>query len=1020
MDKVYSHIFSKIPETIDFDFISVKNETYKTITLENISEKSVLFTIENAEGFIFEPNQGIIPIKKRIDIKIKIKPNYANVLIANARIILDQKYSKIIRLSSIAKYPFISINKSNLDFGTIQIGHVKEQEIIITNNENVPAKFTIERTSTQPGKQPCIFYISNLTGEIPPKSNYLLKILFKPLFCLNNSYETFSLSVKGGNKLNFSCKGNCNALHTWVGVKSVNFKTVSLGSQSKKLFRIYNDSDLPTEFHIYHDNSGVFIFDINEGIIPAKSNIRINVTFRPYETIVYYQRIFCIIKNHSLFPIDLFGSCHDLLIKTPLLDMKKIEFFRLKELKGIYFSDEKKKLELYESLNALSNKNNNALEEKKELIDENIKFNIREQQKQLHKEMFWETISNTRLISFDTDLIDFNFTENRRVSEPQFLKVFNNSNEDMKVKFIYNKPINLNNLLKSLNIFNSENTIFFTIPEEKIIPAKSSEEFKVYFKPNKSEYYFYSDLPCQATFLSSEEKKNHTIQITKKLIKGYKHKTRQQLSDINKSQLSDFGKGMINQSVVLNSKTKINQLNSSLTTKSLELNKLGNNNNNISNDYFDPPITLNISLVGHSFPPGTQVFMPMYELNPKREIYFPPASIHQSLYQTLKIENKNDTPLFYKIIPDPINVFRVHNKYGLIPSHSFHLICIEFSPKETTVYRFPLRIIFNHDTQNTKTVMLNGLCTDPVIDIEGIRSEMFFAPTYVGIKTKKSLKIKNLSPISILVKINIDNMINGLVEVEENKFEMGTNLVKNINFFMTPDKTEEVSAHVTITAERIYNPNCENVGIFEPNTENKNIKEFDKRLFKKEFNIFGRGSDGVLEIKPEKLEFGTVKVGFHKKMFFSIYNPTITNFYIRLEPDYSGNYLTEENNDLSNNKNKNNYRNDISFDFMEGMLNSFCKKEINVTFEPKTRASISFKLNVYATDNTSRSKEIILSNRKEGNDSSNNDYNDINENININENDSKKEELKCSLEIHAKGDYPLIKIVDVRNKEIIL
>ena len=350
MDKVYSHIFSNIPETIDFDFISVKNETYKIMTLENISNKSVLFSIENAEGFIFEPSKGIIPIKKRIDIKIKIKPNYANVLIANARIILDQKYTKIIRLSSIAKYPFISINKNNLDFGTIQIGHVKEQELIISNNENVPAKFTIERTSTQPGKQPCMFFISNLTGEIPPKSNYLLKILFKPMFCLNNSYETFLLSVQGGNQLNFSCKGNCNSLHTWVGAKSINFKTTPLGSQVKKLFRIYNDSDLPTEFHIYHENSGVFIFDINEGIIPAKSNIRINVTFRPYETIVYYQRIFCIIRNHSLFPIDLFGSCHDLLIKTPLLDMKKIEFFRLKELKGIYFSDEKKKLELYESL----------------------------------------------------------------------------------------------------------------------------------------------------------------------------------------------------------------------------------------------------------------------------------------------------------------------------------------------------------------------------------------------------------------------------------------------------------------------------------------------------------------------------------------------------------------------------------------------------------------------------------------------------------------------------------------------
>ena len=295
MDQVYSYIFSKIPDTLDFDFISVKNETYKVITLENISTKSILFKIENAEKFIFEPQEGIIPIKKKLDIKVKINPNYATVLIANARIILDQKYTKIIRLSSIAKYPFISINKSNLDFGTVQIGHTKEQELIITNNESVPAKFSIERTSTQPGKHPNMFFISNLAGEIPPNSNYLLKILFKPVFCLNNSYETFSLSTKGGNKLFFSCRGECNPLRTWVGTKCVNFKTVPLGGQLKKLFRIYNESDLPTEFQIYHDNSGVFIFDINEGIIPAKATVRFNVTFRPYETMVYYQRIFCLI-----------------------------------------------------------------------------------------------------------------------------------------------------------------------------------------------------------------------------------------------------------------------------------------------------------------------------------------------------------------------------------------------------------------------------------------------------------------------------------------------------------------------------------------------------------------------------------------------------------------------------------------------------------------------------------------------------------------------------------------------------
>ena len=1006
MDKIYSYILSQIPETIDFDFISVKNETIKSIYLENIAEQSILFKIENAEGFIFEPNQGIIPRKKKLEIKIKIIPNLANVLVANARIILDQKYKKIIRLSSIAKYPYLSINKSNIDFGSIQIGHTNEQELIVSNNESVPARFSIERTSTQPGKQPCMFYISNMAGDIPPKSNFLIKILYKPMFPLNNSYETFLLSTKGGNKLMFSCSGYCRPLKTWVGAKTVNYKSVPLGNQIKKLFRVYNDSDIPTEFQIYHDNSGAFIFDVTEGIIPGKSNVRVNVTFRPYETMIYYQRVFCIIRNHSLFPIDLFGSCHDLLIKTPLLDMKQIELFRLKELKGLFFNTIDKKVELFDKLN---NTEKNITDEL--INDIGNESNINNQQPQLHKEMFWETFSNTRMISFDTDLIDFNFVQSGTVSEPYILKVNNNSNQDMKIKFIFDKPINLNNLIKSINIFNSENTIFFTQPEEKIIPSRSSGEFKVYFKPNKSEYYFYTDLPCQATILSAKDKKNNLLLPNISL----RNKNKQQLSDINKNQLSDFGKEMVTHSIDFNlsrnNPNKLKSLNQTGINKSIDINVNGNNNNgNGSKNYFDPPVTQCLSMVGHSFPPGTQIFMPMFELNPKKEMFFPPTTVNQSLYQTLKIENKNDTPLFYKISPDPLGIFRVYCKYGLIPSNSFHLICVEFSPKETTVYRFPLRIIFNHDSQNMKTIMLNGLCTDPVIDVEGVQKEMYFPPCYVGIKTKKTVMIKNLSPIKILVHIKIDQMQNGLIEVDEDSFEMGTNLIKKLDFYMTPSKNEEVNAHVTITAERVYDPSSENVGIYNPENKFQKDKEneFDRRIFSKEFNVLGRGSDGELRIEPEKLEFGTVKVGFHKKMSFSIYNPTITNFYIRLEPDYSGNISSTEEKNI---KNPNKQRSDISFDFMEGLLNSFCKKDISIQFEPKTRESLTFKINVYATDNTSRNKELIQPEKAKNIDMYGNNENEKEDSIS-------REEKKCTIEVNVKGDYPLIKIVDVRNNLI--
>ena len=1041
MEKICQNILSPIPDTVDFDFISIMTQTTKSIFLNNPSNQNILFKIENAESFIFEPSGGIIPHKKKLEIKIKINPNLARVLVSNARIVLENKYHKIIKLSYVAKYPFLHINKQHLEFGSIQIGKTLEKELILSNLEAVPAQFTIEHKSTQPGKQPCIFYISNLSGNIPPKSNFLLRVLYKPIFPSMNSHEIFCISTKGGNKLTFECKGSCRPLKTWVGTKCVNFKTIPLGGQMKKLFRIFNDSDSATEFQLYHDNSGAFSFDITEGIIPAKSNVRINATFRPFETIIYYQRIFCFIKNHMIFPIDLFGSCHNLLTKTPLIDYGKIEMFRYRELKGVYFSKEKnKKIKIFEGLN----KNNKTLSqfsqesgENLEIVDDFKEINkINMKQPQLHKEMFWEMNSPNRLISFDTDFIDFNFMNSGGVSEPYILKVNNNSNQDMNVKFIFDKPINLSNLIQTINIFHSENTVFFTQPEEQIIQKQSSAEFKVYFKPNKTEYYFFTNLPCQATIINNDF--NETLN------QNSNNKSKSKLMNINKNRLSEFGKELIShknsesqkiafvEKVLPKNSNKGNQK-SSLLKSYLSLGGQMNNDKKKSNHFsinnlmgsiynynneIEPPITLYLSMVGHSFPPGTQVFMPMFEFTPKKEIFFPPTSINQSLYQSLKIQNKSDTPLYYKIKPDPLNIFRVHNKYGLIPANSFHLVCLEFSPKDTTVYRFPLNIEFNHDVSNTKVIMLNGLCTDPVIEIEGVKDELYFAPCYVGIKTKKSIIIKNLSPIQIKVDIKIDKMVNGILEVDENSFDMDLNAIKKVEFTLIPQKNEEINAHILLTAERIYDPSEENIGVYNP----MNIKnDFDKRLFSREINVLGLGSDGDIQIEPKKLEFGTVKVGFHKKLSFSIFNPTITNFYIKLSPDFSGNApLDKASGDEKSEKSDIiQKRKDIKIDFLEGMLNSLCKKDINIQFEPITRVNLNFKINIYATDTIDKGKTILINKQKTIEINKNNlDESDYLKNKNSEEIMIHREELKCSLEINAKGDYPLIKIVDLRNNII--
>ena len=158
-------------------------------------------------------------------------------------------------------------------------------------------------------------------------------------------------------------------------------------------------------------------------------------------------------------------------------------------------------------------------------------------------------------------------------------------------------------------------------------------------------------------------------------------------------------------------------------------------------------------------------------------------------------------------------------------------------------------------------------------------------------KAKKSVTLKNLSPIKISVEINISPCENGVIDVNPKYLEMETNQIKTFDIFLTPSQNKEIISKLTIQAERLYDPQNENYGIFNPKVtdseNNENQKTiFDRRPYIREISILGKGSDGDLTIKPEEIDFGTVKAGFHKKLSFSIFNPTITNFYIKLVPKY--------------------------------------------------------------------------------------------------------------------------------------
>jgi hypothetical protein len=124
-------------------------------------------------------------------------------------------------------------------------------------------------------------------------------------------------------------------------------------------------------------------------------------------------------------------------------------------------------------------------------------------QLQLQKEILWETTSDTRIINFSHEHIDFHYVGNGETSSPFALTVSNNSNNKINIKWILERPIIISNLIKTVNLFQNNESIFIIQPEEIILGPNGYFDFKLYFKPNKKEYYFYSDIPCQATIFDN-------------------------------------------------------------------------------------------------------------------------------------------------------------------------------------------------------------------------------------------------------------------------------------------------------------------------------------------------------------------------------------------------------------------------------------------------------------------------------------------------------------------------------------
>jgi hypothetical protein len=80
----------------------------------------------------------------------------------------------------------------------------------------------------------------------------------------------------------------------------------------------------------------MFSFSQTEGTVKPFSFARIIVTFVPPKTGNFYERIFCMVRNHQVLHVDLMGTCFDILTKPIPLCQRHVDANRHKVIMGAH------------------------------------------------------------------------------------------------------------------------------------------------------------------------------------------------------------------------------------------------------------------------------------------------------------------------------------------------------------------------------------------------------------------------------------------------------------------------------------------------------------------------------------------------------------------------------------------------------------------------------------------------------------------------------------------------------------
>jgi hypothetical protein len=221
------------------------------------------------------------------------------------------------------------------------------------------------------------------------------------------------------------------------------------------------------------------------------------------------------------------------------------------------------------------------------------------------------------------------------------------------------------------------------------------------------------------------------------------------------------------------------------------------------------------------------------------------------------------------------------------------------------------------------------------------------------------------------------------------KAVLQANEEKNVVCTFTPLAKREYALSIPMQVTNTYDTSKDMIGYFNPGSGVAIKGHQKKEQTKYELRVFGVGNDGNVSIKPSKLDFDTVTVGFNKILSLTVINKSKTNIYIDFQLDQMNieDKTEKEQEDIRKIVDQN-----FKFDFKEGVVPALSKKKVKIAFKPSLRFDYNIKLSCNAREKPVKDLRGTIK-------------------------DKAFFSQKYTINLFAKGDFPLLRFNDIRNEQ---